>query len=77
MAVRQLAERQGNGIVVELFWNDAAPPGKDLYVEYRDERTDVFYTLYPPRDSALEAFYHPNAYVPEKRQRRTPRRAAA
>jgi hypothetical protein len=76
MAVRQLAERKSNGIVVELLWNDGAPPGQDLYVEYRDERQDVFYTLYPPRDAALEAFYHPNAYVPPQREYASPRAAA-
>jgi hypothetical protein len=63
MAVRQLAERRGGGIVVQLFWNDSAPPGNDLFVEYRDERQDVYYTLHPSRESALEAFHHPNAYA--------------
>jgi hypothetical protein len=63
MAVRQLADRRAGGIVVQLFWNDSAPPGSDLFVEYRDERQDVYYTLYPSRERALEAFHHPNAYV--------------
>lgn len=63
MAVRQLAERRGSGIVVQLFWNDSAPPGSDLFVEYRDERQDVYYTLHPSRDRALDAFYHPNSYI--------------
>lgn len=35
MAVRQLAERRGDGIVVELFWNDSEG---QVFVEYRDER---------------------------------------
>jgi hypothetical protein len=63
MALRRLAERSRDGIVVELFWNDSAPPGTDVLVEYRDERRGVFFTLHPPRDRALEAFYHPNAYA--------------
>lgn len=62
MAVKQLAERNGDGIVVQLFWNDSAPPGRDLFVEYRDERQKVFYAVYAPRDRALDAFYHPNAF---------------
>jgi hypothetical protein len=70
MAVRELAERNGDGVVVQLFWNDSAPAGRDLYVQYWDERTEVFYVLYPTRDSALDAFYHPNAYAREQRERR-------
>lgn len=62
MAQRQLAERDGGGVVVQLVWDDSAPAGSDLFVEYRDEQQEVFYTLYPRRDRALEAFYHPNAY---------------
>jgi hypothetical protein len=76
MAVRQLAERNGDGIIVELFWNDSAPAGADVYIEYRDERQDVCYTLYPTAEAALDAFYHPNAYIREERQRAS-RRAAA
>jgi hypothetical protein len=76
MAMRQLAERNGDGVIVQLFWNDSAPPGTDVFVEYRDERQDVCYTVYPPPGAALDAFYHPNAYIREKR-RRASRRAAA
>lgn len=47
---------------MQLVWDDSAPAGCDLFVEYRDEQQEVFYTLYPPRNRALEAFYHPNAY---------------
>lgn len=41
MAVRQLAERNGDGIIIQLFWNDSAPPGSDVFVEYRDERQEA------------------------------------
>lgn len=68
MAQRQLAERDGGGIVVELFWDDSAPPGSDVIVEYRDELQGVSYKLYPARDRALEAFYHPNAYAGDAEQ---------
>jgi hypothetical protein len=62
MALRQLAERRGGGIAVQLVWDDTAPSGSDLFVEYRDEGQALFYTLFPPRDCALDAFYHPNVY---------------
>jgi hypothetical protein len=61
--LKQLAERYADGIIVELFWDDCAPAGSDVVVEYRDERRGVRYTVYPPRDRALEAFNHPNAYA--------------
>lgn len=63
MAARELAERSGGGIVVRLFWDDEQPPGCDVFVEYEDGHEDVSYTLYPPRDRVLDAFYHPNAYA--------------
>jgi hypothetical protein len=63
VALRELAERSGGGIVVRLFWNDSAPAGSDLSVEYLDEGEGMSYILYPSRDRVLEAFYHPNAYA--------------
>jgi hypothetical protein len=63
--LRQLDERIGDGIVVQLLWDDSAPSGSDLVVEYRDERKGISYTLYPARSCALDAFRHPNAYVGE------------
>jgi hypothetical protein len=61
--VRQLDERSGGGIVVQLLWDDSADPGSDLLVEYRDEWSGVSYTLQAPRDCALEVFHHPNAFA--------------
>jgi hypothetical protein len=63
MAARELAERSSDGIVVRLYWDEDKPAGSDLFVTYRDSRWGVFYTLYPPRDRVLDAFYHPNAYA--------------
>ena len=63
MTLRELAERDGDGIVVRLLWDDSAPPGHDVRVDYRDERLGVFFSIRPPRDEALEAFHHPNAYA--------------
>jgi hypothetical protein len=63
IVLRQLDERIGDGIVVQLLWDDSAPAGDDLSVEYRDERRGISYTLHPPRRCALEVFRHPNAYL--------------
>jgi hypothetical protein len=58
-----LAERESSGLVVRLFWNDDPRPSEpELILEYEDRTEDVVLTLYPPRDRALDAFYHPNAY---------------
>ena len=61
--MRLLADREANGIVVRLFWNEAAAAARDVVVKYRDRNEGVAYTLYPPRDRALDAFYHPNSYL--------------
>jgi hypothetical protein len=63
MAAKELAERRGDGIIVRLYWDEEKPAGSDLFVTYRDSRWGVYYTLYPPRDRVLDAFYHPNAYA--------------
>jgi hypothetical protein len=62
-AMRLLADRESSGIVVRLFWDEAAAPGRDVMVKYRDRNEGVIYTLYPPRNRALDAFYHPNSYL--------------
>ncbi len=62
--LRQLDERNGDGIVVQLLWDDAAHPGLDVLVEYQDEKSGVSYTLHAPRERALEMFHHPNAFAP-------------
>lgn len=62
--MKLLAERENNGILVRLFWDERAEPGADVILRYRDERTGRAFTSRPPRERALEAFYHPNAYAP-------------
>ena len=58
-----LAERESSGLVVRLFWNDDARAcDPEIVLEYEDRTEDLLITLYPPRDRALDAFYHPNAY---------------
>ena len=62
-AMRLLAERESSGVLVRLFWDDAARSHEpEVVVEYEDRNEDVLVTFYPPRDRALDAFYHPNAY---------------
>jgi hypothetical protein len=61
--MRLLADRTAGGINVRLFWDDTAPAGADIVVEYEDTREGIDYRVHPPRDRALDAFYHPNAYL--------------
>jgi hypothetical protein len=61
--MRLLADRATDGISVRLFWDEAAVEGADIVVKYEDRSVGVAYVLYPPRDRALDAFYHPNAYL--------------
>ena len=63
VAVRELAERRQDGVVVRLLWNDSAPPGQDVFVEYQDEQRAIYFDFYPPHDRVLEAFYHPELYA--------------
>lgn len=61
--MRVLADRDGNGILVRLLWDEASAPGQDVVVEYEDRHEGVAFTLYPPRQRALDAFHHPNSYL--------------
>lgn len=61
--MRLLADRGIDGISVRLFWDDAAPSGTGIVLEYEDSKEGVWFTLHPPPDRALDAFYHPNAYA--------------
>jgi hypothetical protein len=61
--MRLLADRGIGGISVRLFWDEAAATDADIVVEYEDRDGEVTYVLHPPRDRALDAFYHPNAYM--------------
>jgi hypothetical protein len=61
--MKLLADRGIGGISVRLFWDEAARDGSDIVLEYEDRTEGVAFTLHPPRDRALDAFYHPNAYA--------------
>jgi hypothetical protein len=61
--MRLLADRGSDGITVRLFWDEAATTGTDIVLRYEDVGEGVAYVIRPPRDRALDAFYHPNAYL--------------
>jgi hypothetical protein len=61
--MKLLAERENDGILVRLFWDDRAEPGQDVILRYRDDRHGQAFTA-RPSERALHAFYHPNAYAP-------------
>jgi len=67
MALHELAERTGNGITVRLWWESDTD---DVTVTYVDDRQGESFTLYPPRDKAMDAFDHPNAWPESARQPR-------
>ena len=66
--MRLLADRATQGISVRLFWDEAAVAGTDIVIKYEDRSEGVAYVIYPPRDRALDAFYHPNAYLDLEQQ---------
>lgn len=55
----ELAQREIDGIVVRLLW-DAL--NNSVIVKYRDSRTGDAFDVQVPRNRALDAFNHPNAY---------------
>jgi hypothetical protein len=61
--MRLLADRGTGTISVRLFWDETAALGTDLVIEYEDLGEGLNYVFHPPRDRALDAFYHPNAYL--------------
>jgi hypothetical protein len=61
--LRLLADRGSDGITVRLFWDEAAAPETDIVLQYEDVGEGVAYVIRPPRERALDAFYHPNAYL--------------
>jgi hypothetical protein len=57
----ELAKRVHDGIVVRLVW-DALQDR--VIVRYRDQRTGDAFSADVPKEQALAAFRHPNAYRP-------------
>jgi hypothetical protein len=57
----ELAKRIEQGIVVRLLWDSLRDR---VIVRYRDERSGDAFVAEVPKDCALNAFEHPNAYRP-------------
>jgi hypothetical protein len=57
---RELARRTNNGIEVALFWSDL---GNRVTIELADTRFDEFIEFEVAGADALDAFYHPFAYI--------------
>jgi hypothetical protein len=62
--MKLLAERENDGILVRLYWDERARPGDDVILRYHDVRSGRGFSARPPRERALHAFHHPNAYAP-------------
>ena len=58
---RELAKRIDQGIVVRILWDSLTDR---VIVRYRDERSGDMFAAEVPRDQALDAFHHPNAFRP-------------
>jgi hypothetical protein len=61
--MKLLADRGTGGISVRLLWDETAAADSDIVVEYEDQSEGVSFRVRPPRECALDAFYHPNAYA--------------
>jgi hypothetical protein len=60
LQTRELAARENDGIHVQLLWH---PREDAVTVSVDDTRAGQRFDLAVARDRALEAFYHPFAYV--------------
>lgn len=58
--VRELAHRSGPGLEVRLFW---CPLTDELTVSISEARSSTRLEIRPERGAALDAFYHPYAYI--------------
>jgi hypothetical protein len=61
MALYELAERRGNGLIVRLLWDSARD---QVVLRYRDRDTGDAFVTDVPNPKALTAFHHPNVFRP-------------
>jgi hypothetical protein len=61
MALYELAERRGNGLIVRLLWDSAR---NQVVLRYRDRDTGDAFVTDVPNPKALTAFRHPNVFRP-------------
>ena len=57
---RELARRSSAGVDVTLYWQ---PILDELLVCVRDDRHGAHFEIRPPRNLALDVYYHPYAYA--------------
>ena len=62
---RELARRSSAGVDVTLYWQ---PILDELLVCVRDDRHGAHFEIRPPRNLALDVYYHPYAYAKESRR---------
>jgi hypothetical protein len=60
MEMIELAHRMAYGIEVSLLWSKDTD---SVLVAVNDERTGEIFAVEPPRERALDAFYHPYVYA--------------
>jgi hypothetical protein len=63
MALRELAERRSDGLLVRLLWD---PARNQTVIRYRDRKSGDAFIADVPNTVALAAFHHPNAYRPAR-----------
>jgi hypothetical protein len=56
----ELAHRMAHGIEVSLLWSADSDA---VLVAVNDDRTGEAFAVEPPREKALDAFYHPYVYA--------------
>jgi hypothetical protein len=61
-SVRELARRVNGGLEISLYWNAG---DNSTSVEVYEPSTEETITFRVPPGQALEAFYHPFAYLPD------------
>jgi len=57
---RELAQRSNDGVQVTLSWH---PLADEVRVCVCDGRRGAYFEIRPERDSALDVYYHPYAYL--------------
>ena len=55
-----LTSRENGGIFVGLYYDRKS---EEVFVNYRDSRDGLEFTLDPPKDKALEVYNHPFCYM--------------
>ena len=61
MALYELAERRGNGLIVRLLWDSAR---NQVVLRYRDRDSGDTFVIDVPNPKALTAFHLPNVFRP-------------